>query len=102
MVMMPVISHKTIIMPGPPTDLPMSAATIKTPDPIMDPATISVASTTVSFFLAGGNCILCIHSLELLGGKVQYKNNPNADQSAQNLRRFVTASVSKYGLDSFT
>ena len=43
----PAISHTSSSMPGEPTWRAMSAETMKTPEPIMDPATSAVASTRV-------------------------------------------------------
>jgi hypothetical protein len=47
-VMTPAISHDISIQPGPPTVRAMSALTMKMPDPIMDPITIIVESSSLS------------------------------------------------------
>jgi hypothetical protein len=46
--MNPVISHTNMSHPAPPTFLTISALTMKIPEPIMDPATIIVASINPS------------------------------------------------------
>src|SRR6476619_2150047 len=45
---MPVIAHTTSSHPADPTNRPISAETMKTPDPIIDPATSMVESSKPS------------------------------------------------------
>jgi len=60
----PVTAHTKSSQPGDPTNRPMSAETMKIPDPIIEPATSIVESSKPSpltnFWLASGGSVIAL------------------------------------------
>src|SRR5690348_9328346 len=105
--MMPVTIHATRSQPGEPSLRPMSAETMKMPDPIIDPATSIVASVRVIALTNSG--VVCGASvvfggaatlvMQLLGLRVRYRWEAGRKAFVPN-RRQITQLYEPAALDA--